>query len=86
MAYVGVIGPASPHVESAREVADLLVRAAAYVPAEQLGSTDDCGFSPFSADPKPLGGLPDLVCGIAFRKIRSRVEGTYLAAEEIGIA
>ncbi len=86
MAYVGVIDPASPHVESTREVADLLVRAATHIPAEQLGSTDDCGFSPFSADPTPLRGLPDLARGIAFRKIRSRVEGTYMAAEKIGIA
>jgi methionine synthase II (cobalamin-independent) len=86
MAYVGVTDPASPHVESVPEVADLLIRAAGFIPAEQLGSTDDCGFSPFSADPRPLRGLPDLARGIAFRKIRSRVEGTYLAAEKIGIA
>ena len=86
LAYVGVIDTRSPRVESAREVADTLVRAAAHIPATQLGSTDDCGFSPFSNDPKPLAGLPDLARGVAFRKIRSRVEGTLLAAEELGIA
>lgn len=86
MAYVGVVDTRSPRVESAREVADTLVRAAAHIPPEQLGSTDDCGFSPFSDDPRPLAGLPDLARGIAFRKIRSRIEGTVLAAERLGIA
>lgn len=86
MAFLGVIDTHSPRVESAPEVADILVRAAIHVPAEQLGSTDNCGFSPFSHDPKPLPGLPDLARGIAFRKIRSRVEGTLLAAEKLGIA
>ena len=86
IAFLGVIDTRSPHVESAREVADILVRAAVHIPAEQLGSTDDCGFSPFSRDPKPLAGLPDLARGIAFRKIRSRVEGTLLAAEKLGFA
>ncbi|MEQ3551815.1 5-methyltetrahydropteroyltriglutamate--homocysteine methyltransferase [Pseudonocardia nematodicida] len=84
--HLGVIDTRSPHVESAREVADVLVRAAVHIPAEQLGSTDDCGFSPFSRDPRPLDGLTDLARGIAFRKIRSRVEGTLLAAEKLGFA
>lgn len=86
IAFVGVTDPHTPHVESASDVADTLVRAAEHVPATQLGSTDNCGFSPFSHDPKPLPGLPDLARGIAFRKIRSRVEGTRLAAEKLGIA
>ncbi|TCK26840.1 hypothetical protein [Pseudonocardia endophytica] len=86
IAHLGVIDTRSPHVESAQEVADVLVRAAAHIPAEQLGSTDDCGFSPFSRDPRPLAGLTDLARGIAFRKIRSRVDGTLLAAEKLGFA
>ncbi len=86
MAFVGVIDTHSPRVESVPEVADTLVRAALHIRAEQLGSTDNCGFSPFSHDPKPLPGLPDLARGIAFRKIRSRVEGSLLAAEKLGIA
>ncbi|MDQ4118310.1 MAG: hypothetical protein M3235_15315 [Actinomycetota bacterium] len=86
IAYLGVTDTRSPRVESAQEVADVLVRAAAHIPAEQLGSTDDCGFSPFSSDPRPLAGLPDLARGIAFRKIRSRVDGTLLAAEKLGFA
>ena len=53
MAYVGVINPLNPRVESPEEVRDALVRAANFIPKEQLGSTDDCGFSPFSIDEKP---------------------------------
>ena len=45
MAYVGVINPLNPRVESAEEVRDALVRAANFIPKEQLGATDDCGFS-----------------------------------------
>ena len=56
MAYVGVINPLNPRVESPEEVRDALVRAANFIPKEQLGSTDDCGFSPFSIDEKPSHG------------------------------
>ncbi|TCK21307.1 5-methyltetrahydropteroyltriglutamate--homocysteine methyltransferase [Pseudonocardia endophytica] len=86
MAYLGVVDPRSPRVESPWEIADTLTRAADFIPAEQLGSTDDCGFSPFSNDEKPRHGSPDIARGIAFRKIKSRVEGTRLAAEKLGIA
>ena len=48
MAYIGVINPLNPRVESAQEVCDSLITAAKYISKEQLGSTDDCGFSPFS--------------------------------------
>ena len=60
MAYIGVINPGNPRVESADEVAGRLVRAADFIPKEQLGSTDDCGFSPFSIDEKPNHGSPGL--------------------------
>ena len=58
-AYIGVINPQNPRVESPQEVADQLIRAANHIPKEQLGSTDDCGFSPFSIDEKPNHGSPD---------------------------
>jgi methionine synthase II (cobalamin-independent) len=83
-AYIGVINPLNPRVESPQEVADALVRAANFLPKEQLGSTDDCGFSPFSIDEKPNHGSPDLARDIAFQKIANRVEGTRLAAEKLG--
>src|ERR1700736_4767763 len=85
MAYVGVINPLNPRVESPEEVRDALVRAANFIPKEQLGSTDDCGFSPFSIDEKPSHGSPDFARETAWQKIRNRVEGTRLAAEKLGV-
>jgi len=85
VAYVGVINPLNPRVESPEEVRDALVRAASFIPKEQLGSTDDCGFSPFSIDEKPSHGSPDFARDTAFQKITNRVEGTKLAAEKLGI-
>ncbi|WP_328308782.1 5-methyltetrahydropteroyltriglutamate--homocysteine methyltransferase [Actinomycetospora sp. NBC_00405] len=86
MAYIGVINPGNPRVESADEVAGRLVRAADFIPKEQLGSTDDCGFSPFSIDEKPNHGSPDYARDVAFQKIANRVEGTRMAAEKLGVS
>jgi methionine synthase II (cobalamin-independent) len=86
MAYVGVINGLNPRIESPEEVRDALIRAANFIPKEQLGSTDDCGFSPFSIDEKPSHGSPDYAREVAFQKITNRVEGTRLAAEKLGIS
>ena len=86
MAYTGVINPLNPRVEAPEEVRDALVRAANFIPAEQLGSTDDCGFSPFSIDEKPNHGSPDYARDVAFQKITNRVAGTRMAAEKLGIS
>jgi methionine synthase II (cobalamin-independent) len=85
-AYIGVTNPQNPRVESPEEVRDALVRAANFIPKEQLGATDDCGFSPFSIDEKPNHGSPDFARDVAFQKIHNRVEGTKLAAEKLGVA
>jgi methionine synthase II (cobalamin-independent) len=85
MAYIGVSNPQNPRVESPQEMADQLIRAANFIPKEQLGSTDDCGFSPFSIDEKPLHGSPDHARDVAFQKIRNRVEGSRLAAVKLGL-
>jgi len=85
VAYIGVINPLNPRVESPEEVRDALVRAANFIPADQLGATDDCGFSPFSIDEKPNHGSPDFARETAWQKIRNRVEGTRLAAEKLGV-
>ena len=85
MAYLGVTNPLNPRVESPPEIADRLIRAANFIPREQLGSTDDCGFSPFSIDEKPNHGSPDFARDVAFQKIAARVEGTRMAAEKLGI-
>lgn len=83
--HIGVINPQNPRVETPQEVCDELVAAAKHIPKERLGSTDDCGFSPFSIDEKPLHGSPDFARDVAFEKIASRVQGTQMAAEKLGI-
>lgn len=85
MAYIGVINPGNPRVESPQEVSDALVRASNFIPKERLGATDDCGFSPFSIDEKPNHGSPDYARDVAFQKIKNRVEGARSAAEKLGI-
>jgi methionine synthase II (cobalamin-independent) len=83
--HIGVINPQNPRVETAQEVCDELVRAAKHIPKERLGATDDCGFSPFSIDEKPLHGSPDFARDIAFEKIANRVQGASMAAEKLGV-
>ena len=85
MCYVGVINPQNPRVESPQEVCDALVRAADFIPKERLGATDDCGFSPFSIDEKPNHGSPDFAREVAFQKMTSRIEGTRMAADKLGV-
>ncbi len=85
VAFIGVINPLDPKVETAEEVRDQLLLAAKYIPKERLGSTDDCGFSPFSIDVKPKHGSPDFARDVAFQKIAARVEGTKMASEQLGI-
>lgn len=84
--FIGVINPLSPVVETPEQVRDDLVMAAKYIPKDRLGSTDDCGFSPFSIDVKPKHGSPDLARDIAFQKIESRVKGTAMASKQLGMA
>ena len=83
--FVGVINPLNPRVETAQEVCDALVQASHHIPKERLGSTDDCGFSPFSIDVKPKHGSPDFARDIAFQKIEARVQGTRMASEKLGM-
>ena len=83
--HIGVINPQNPRVETPEEVRDDLLLAAKHIPVDRLGSTDDCGFSPFSIDVKPKHGSPDVARDIAFQKITSRIEGTKLAEQALGI-
>ncbi len=85
MAYIGVTNPQNPRVESPQEIADSLIRAANFIDRSQIGSTDDCGFSPFSIDEKPNHGSPDHARDVAFQKIASRVVGSRLAADKLGL-
>ena len=86
VAFVGVVNPLDPRVESSEEVCEALVEAAKYIPRDQLGATDDCGFSPFSIDVKPKHGKgPDFAREVAFEKIKNRLEGARMASEKLGI-
>jgi methionine synthase II (cobalamin-independent) len=85
-AFIGVINPLNPRVESPEEVRDALVRAANFIDRQQLGATDDCGFSPFSIDEKPNHGSPDYARDVAFQKIHNRVQGVRMAAEKLGVS
>ena len=76
--FVGVIDPLSPRIETPEEVRDRVLEAASILPLECLGTTDDCGFSPFADDTSTARE-------IAFAKIRARVEGTALAAAQLGL-
>ena len=84
--FIGVIDPLNPQVETAQEVCDDLMLASKHIPKERLGSTDDCGFSPFSKDMKPKHGSPDVARDIAFQKIAARIEGTRMASEKLGLS
>lgn len=72
--FVGVTDPINPKVESAEEVRDRVLEAAKLIPIESLGTTDDCGFSPFADDMSTSRET-------AFAKIKSRVDGTAMAAK-----
>lgn len=74
--FIGVVAPIDPRIETPNEVRDRVMEAAQYIPVEQLGTTDDCGFSPFSDDTSTTRDT-------AFAKIAARVEGTHLAEHEL---
>jgi 5-methyltetrahydropteroyltriglutamate--homocysteine methyltransferase len=76
--FVGVIATIDPRLETAEEVRDRILEAAEYIPVERLGSTDDCGFSPFSDD---LSTTREN----AFAKISARIRGTQMASRILGV-
>lgn len=76
--FVGVIDPLDPRVETAEEVRDRVLAAAAHIPVEQLGTCDDAGFAAWADDRSTSRE-------IAFAKIEARVRGTRLAAEHLGL-
>jgi 5-methyltetrahydropteroyltriglutamate--homocysteine methyltransferase len=75
--FLGVTDVLSPRVEAPEQIRDLVLEAAEYVPAGQLGTTDDCGFAPFADDTSTSRDL-------AFAKIKARVAGTRLAEAAMG--
>jgi 5-methyltetrahydropteroyltriglutamate--homocysteine methyltransferase len=76
--FVGVTDPIDPRVETPAEVRDRILEAATFIDPARLGSTDDCGFSPFGDDTSTSRDT-------AFAKIRARVEGTAMASKALGV-
>ena len=76
--FVGVIDPLDPRVESPDEVRDRVLEAARFIDPGHLGTTDDCGFSPFGDDTSTSRDT-------AFAKIRARIDGTAMASAALGV-
>lgn len=74
--FVGVVETINPRLETPEEVRDRVLDAARYIPADQLGTTDDCGFAPFSDDTSTSREK-------AFAKIQARVIGTEMASRQL---
>ena len=74
--FIGVTNVLDPRIETPEEIRDTILEAAAVIPVHQLGTTDDCGFSPFADD---ISTARD----IAFAKIKARIDGTRLAEAAI---
>jgi 5-methyltetrahydropteroyltriglutamate--homocysteine methyltransferase len=55
-----------------------VLEAAGFIDPQHLGTTDDCGFSPFGDDTSTSRDT-------AFAKIRARVAGTQMASRVLGI-
>jgi 5-methyltetrahydropteroyltriglutamate--homocysteine methyltransferase len=74
--FVGVVSPIDPRIETPEEIRDRTLRALEFIPPHRFGTTDDCGFAPFSDDTSTTRET-------AFAKIRARVLGTELASREM---
>ncbi len=72
--FIGVVDPINPQIETPEIVRDRVLQAAQHIPIEHLGTTDDCGFSPFVDDDSTSRE-------VAFAKITARVQGTCMAEE-----
>lgn len=76
--YVGVIDVINEAIETPETVRDRVLEAARILGADNLGTTDDCGFSPFGDDIVTARAT-------AFAKIKARVDGTRMANRELGL-
>ena len=74
--FLGVTNVLDTRVESPKEILETILEALEFIPVQQFGTTDDCGFSPFADDTSTARD-------IAFAKIRSRIEGTQLAEQAL---
>ena len=72
--FVGVVDQVDPQVETPEIVCERVLKTAQFIPLNKLGTTDDCGFSPFVDDTS----TPRIVC---YDTIRARIQGTKLAEQ-----
>ena len=72
--FVGVVDPNNSKVETPEMVRDRVLEAAQFIPLKQLGTTDDCGYSPFCDDTSTSRE-------ICYEKIKARIQGTKLAEQ-----
>lgn len=70
--FLGVTDVLKSRIETPEEIKDMILYAAEYIPVDQLGTTDDCGFSPFADDTSTSRET-------AFEKIMARLKGTRMA-------
>jgi 5-methyltetrahydropteroyltriglutamate--homocysteine methyltransferase len=75
--FIGVTNVLDPRVETPEEIRDVILEAAEIIPIDRLGTTDDCGFSPFADDVSTARKT-------AFEKITARILGTALAEKKLG--
>ncbi|MGZ4679627.1 MAG: 5-methyltetrahydropteroyltriglutamate--homocysteine methyltransferase, partial [Ilumatobacteraceae bacterium] len=76
--FVGVTDPIDPRIETPEEVRDRVLEAAWFIEPSHLGTTDDCGFSPFGDDTSTSRDT-------AFAKIQARITGTAMASSELEV-
>lgn len=74
--FIGVTNVLDPTIETAEDICSLILEAAQVIPTGQLGTCDDCGFSPFADDVSTARET-------AFAKIRARIEGTAMAEKKL---
>lgn len=75
--FLGVTNVLDPRVETPEEIRDLIIQASKFIPVDQLGTCDDCGFAPFADD---TGTSRET----AFKKIDARIKGTKMAEGKVG--
>ncbi|WP_320773119.1 5-methyltetrahydropteroyltriglutamate--homocysteine methyltransferase [Streptomyces sp. CRN 30] len=75
--FIGVTDPLDPRIETPEQVRDRILAATRHLPADRIGTCDDCGFAPFADDTSTSRET-------AFAKIRARIRGTALATRELG--
>jgi 5-methyltetrahydropteroyltriglutamate--homocysteine methyltransferase len=76
--FLGVTDPIDPRIETPEIVRDRILAAAKIIDPSLLGTTDDCGFSPFGDDTSTSRET-------AFTKIRARIRGNELASAALGV-